>query len=171
MKQQQQLASLLDTVPDNVLIVSKIKERRAPQGLFANERINQFFGTKVVQDSALGSDKPKKKVPSPYVRAKKFKLWEAQPLKRKIFHEMDAPVAVQQGEFHDINELELRGVPGMFVASEQFVTAADSQSAALGFSAVSRVFTPHPIQDRTDDEMVAYADAAFDEIIAAVTGP
>ena len=68
-------------------------------------------------------------------------------------------------------ELELRGVPGMFVASEQFVTAADSQSAALGFSAVSRVFTPHPIQDRTDDEMVAYADAAFDEIIAAVTGP
>ena len=72
---------------------------------------------------------------------------------------------------HDINELELRGVPGMFVASEQFVTAADSQSAALGFSAISRVFTPHPIQDRTDDEMVAYADAAFDEIIAAVTGP
>ena len=57
----------------------------------------------------------------------------------------------------------------MFVASEQFVTAADSQSAALGFSAVSRVFTPHPIQDRTDDEMVAYADAAFDEILAAVT--
>jgi hypothetical protein len=33
------------------------------------------------------------------------------------------------------------------------------------------VFTPHPIQDRTDEEMVAYADAAFDRIIAAVTGP
>jgi hypothetical protein len=72
---------------------------------------------------------------------------------------------------HDINELELRGVPAMFVASEQFVTAADSQSSALGFSAVARVFTPHPIQDRTDDEMVAYADAAFDQIVAAVTGP
>jgi hypothetical protein len=72
---------------------------------------------------------------------------------------------------HDINELELRGIPGMFVASDQFVTAAESQSSALGFSAVSRVFTPHPIQDRTDEEMVAYADAAFDRIIAAVTGP
>ena len=59
----------------------------------------------------------------------------------------------------------------MFVASEQFVTAAESQSSALGFSAASRVFTPHPIQDRTDEEMVAYADAAFDRIIAAVTGP
>jgi hypothetical protein len=31
------------------------------------------------------------------------------------------------------------------------------------------VFTPHPIQDRTDDEMRAYADAALDEIVAAVT--
>jgi len=57
----------------------------------------------------------------------------------------------------------------MFVASSQFVDAAVAQSASLGFSAVARVFTPHPIQDRTDDEMVAYADAAFDEILAAVT--
>ena len=31
------------------------------------------------------------------------------------------------------------------------------------------MFTPHPIQDRTDDEMRAYADAAFDEIVAAIT--
>ena len=72
---------------------------------------------------------------------------------------------------HDINHLELRGIPGMFVASDQFVDAADAQSSALGFSAVRRVFTPHPIQDRTDDEMIAYADQAFDEIVAAVTGP
>jgi hypothetical protein len=70
---------------------------------------------------------------------------------------------------HDINELELRGVPGVFVASEQFVDAAAAQSAALGFSAVKRVFTPHPIQDRTDDEMQTYADLVFDEIVAAVT--
>jgi hypothetical protein len=70
---------------------------------------------------------------------------------------------------HDINELELRGVPGMFIASEQFVDAATSQSASLGFSAVKRVFTPHPIQDRTDDEMMIYADMAFDDILAAIT--
>ncbi len=72
---------------------------------------------------------------------------------------------------HDINELELRGVAGMFVASDQFVDAAVAQSSALGFAAVPRVFTPHPIQDRTDDEMVAYADTAFDEIVAALPGP
>ena len=57
----------------------------------------------------------------------------------------------------------------MFVASGEFVTAAESQAASLGFPTVARVFTSHPVQDRTDDEMRAYADAAFDEIVAAVT--
>jgi hypothetical protein len=70
---------------------------------------------------------------------------------------------------HDINDLELRGVPSMFVASDQFVDAAVAQSTALGFTAVSRVFTPHPIQDRTDDEILTYADVAFDEIVDALT--
>lgn len=70
---------------------------------------------------------------------------------------------------HDISDLELRGVPGMFVASEEFVEAANAQSTSLGFPSVSRVFTPHPIQDRTDEEMAAYADAAFDRIVASVT--
>ena len=70
---------------------------------------------------------------------------------------------------HDISDLELRGVPGVFVASNEFVTAAEAQSKALGYSAVARVFTPHPIQDRTDDEMREYADAAFEAIVAQVT--
>jgi hypothetical protein len=70
---------------------------------------------------------------------------------------------------HDIVDLETRGVPGVFVASAQFVDAAIAQSTALGFPTVARVFTPHPIQDRTDEEMISYADAAIDEIVAAVT--
>jgi hypothetical protein len=70
---------------------------------------------------------------------------------------------------HDIVDLERRGIPGVFVASGEFVTAAESQSKSLGFPTVARVFTPHPIQERTDDEMSAYADAAFDEIVAAIT--
>jgi hypothetical protein len=53
----------------------------------------------------------------------------------------------------------------MFVASAEFVQAAEAQSASLGFPTVARVFTPHPIQDRTDDEMRVYADAAFEEIL------
>ena len=69
---------------------------------------------------------------------------------------------------HDISDLEQRGVPGLFVASDEFVVAAESQASAIGFSAVQRVFTPHPIQDRTDDEMIAYADVAFDQILDAL---
>ena len=64
--------------------------------------------------------------------------------------------------------MERRGIPGVFVASSEFIVAAQSQVDALGID-VARVFIPHPIQDRTDDEMMALADAAVDEILAAIT--
>lgn len=70
---------------------------------------------------------------------------------------------------HDIVDLERRGLPGVFVASAEFVEAAVAQSTALGFPDVARVFTPHPIQDRTDEEMRAYADLAYDAIVASIT--
>lgn len=69
---------------------------------------------------------------------------------------------------HDIADLERRGVPGVFVASSEFEVASAAQAEALGFDA-ARVFVPHPIQDRTDDEMRSLADAAIDEIVAAIT--
>ena len=34
---------------------------------------------------------------------------------------------------------------------------------------VQRLFVPHPIQDRTDAEMAAYADQAFDGIVSMIT--
>jgi hypothetical protein len=68
---------------------------------------------------------------------------------------------------HDIVDLEMRGVPGVVVASSEFVEAAESQAAALGLAA-RRVFVPHPIQDRTDPEMQALADAALDQIMEAL---
>lgn len=70
---------------------------------------------------------------------------------------------------HDIVDLESRGVVGMFIASAEFISAADSQSRSLGYPTVARVFTPHPVQDRTDDEMRDYADLVFDEVLASVT--
>ena len=56
----------------------------------------------------------------------------------------------------------------MFVASQVFVEAARAQSEALGFPAAV-VFVPHPIQDRTDAEIVEYADEAVDELISKIT--
>ena len=61
--------------------------------------------------------------------------------------------------------LEGAGVASVMVASAEFITAAQSQSDALGASPM-RVFVPHPIQDRTDDEMRAIADEALDEILS-----
>ena len=59
-------------------------------------------------------------------------------------------------------------MPGVFIASSEFVDAAEAQAKALGFDA-ARVFVQHPIQDRTDEEMTALADAAVDEVVRAVT--
>ena len=56
----------------------------------------------------------------------------------------------------------------MFVASDVFVDAAETQAKALGVP-VARFFVAHPIQDRTDDEMVALADAAIDGVVALLT--
>ena len=67
-----------------------------------------------------------------------------------------------------MTELEGGGLPGVFVASSEFEQAADAQARALGFHPAV-VFVPHPIQDRTDEEMQAYADAAFEEIVKNVT--
>jgi len=53
------------------------------------------------------------------------------------------------------------------VASRAFIDAAAVQAAALGADP-ARVFVPHPIQDRTDDEMRALADSYAEEILAAL---
>ena len=57
----------------------------------------------------------------------------------------------------------------MFVASSEFVEAAKAQSEALGFSAPV-VFVSHPIQDRSDEEMVAIADEAMARILNKLVG-
>lgn len=66
---------------------------------------------------------------------------------------------------HDITNLEERGIPGVFVATTEFVEAAAAQSAALGYDAAG-VFVTHPIQDRTDAELGALADEWVETIIA-----
>jgi hypothetical protein len=72
---------------------------------------------------------------------------------------------------HDTTFFEGEGKPAVFVASGEFRDAASVQAAALGLSDVARVFVPHPIQDRTDAEMAALADAAYDAVVAALTSP
>ena len=70
---------------------------------------------------------------------------------------------------HDVVEFEGAGRPAVLIASDAFVQAAEEQSRKLGQPALHRAFVAHPIQDRTDDEMRALADAAADEVWAKLT--
>ena len=67
-----------------------------------------------------------------------------------------------------MSALEGGGIPSAFVASTEFRDAARAQAQALGFEPVG-VFVPHPIQDRTDEEVRALADAAVEEVVRALT--
>ena len=69
---------------------------------------------------------------------------------------------------HDSVWFEINSRPTVFIASSQFVDAAEAQAGALGLPEVRRIFVPHPIQDATDDEMRAKADAIVEQIIDAL---
>ena len=68
---------------------------------------------------------------------------------------------------HDIIDLEARGIPGVFVATTEFVDGAEHQAKALGADPAA-VYVAHPIQDRSDAEMIAIADAAFEKVVFAL---
>ena len=69
---------------------------------------------------------------------------------------------------HDSVWFETNSKPSVLIASSTFVDAAQRQAEALGLPEVRRVFVPHPIQDATDDEMRAKADAIVNDVIAAL---
>ena len=71
---------------------------------------------------------------------------------------------------HDVTDLETRGIPAVYVATEAFVDGAERQAKALGFDPAV-VFVSHPIQDRTDEEMRAIAEGAFAAIVAGISLP
>ncbi len=70
---------------------------------------------------------------------------------------------------HDTVNLESVGIPTVYIASSEFVTAGTAQAESLGADPAA-IFVPHPIQDRTDDEVRALADSALADILAAITG-
>ena len=68
---------------------------------------------------------------------------------------------------HDTADLEARGIPAAFVATEEFVEAAKAQAQGLGADPAG-IFVGHPIQDRSDEELQALADGALDAIVASL---
>lgn len=70
---------------------------------------------------------------------------------------------------HDTIYFETQGIPSVFVLTDEFEGAAQAQAEALGMGDVRRVFVPHPMQDQTDDEVWAKADAVVEQLIEALT--
>ncbi|NKC16435.1 MAG: hypothetical protein GKR94_30770 [Gammaproteobacteria bacterium] len=62
----------------------------------------------------------------------------------------------------------MRGIVGVGVATTEFVDAAQTQADALGYDP-AMLFVQHPIQDRTDEEIRAIADSAYDSIVGLLT--
>jgi len=68
---------------------------------------------------------------------------------------------------HDTVDLEARGLPAVYVATVEFTDGGLAQAKALGAD-VAAIFIAHPIQDRTDAEMVALADGAVEKLVASL---
>ena len=64
--------------------------------------------------------------------------------------------------------LDGRGIPGVSVVTEAFRDAVDSQSEALGFEPAI-VYVPHPIQNRTAEELRKIADDAIEPALKLIT--
>ena len=58
-------------------------------------------------------------------------------------------------------------MPGVFVATVAFTDGAEAQARALGADPAA-VYVEHPIQDRTDAELVSIADQAFEAVVGAL---
>ena len=59
----------------------------------------------------------------------------------------------------DVLEFESAGRPAVLIASSAFEQAAEEQAAMLGQPDARRAFVPHPVQDRTDEELRELARA------------
>ena len=57
------------------------------------------------------------------------------------------------------------GIPGVSVVTTGFTDAVETQSKALGFEPAV-LYVPHPIQNRTKEEIETIADQAFEKVMA-----
>ncbi len=65
--------------------------------------------------------------------------------------------------------LDGRGIPGATIVTTEFREAMEAQSQALGFEPAV-VYVPHPIQNRTREELAQIADDAIDAALSLIQG-
>ena len=67
-----------------------------------------------------------------------------------------------------MKDLDGRGIPGAMIATTEFEDAANTQGQSIGFMP-GVVYVPHPIQNRTADELKTIAAEAIEPILAKIT--
>lgn len=64
--------------------------------------------------------------------------------------------------------LDGRGIPGVSIVTTEFADAVEVQSKAMGFDPAV-VYTPHPIQNRTAEELKKIADDVVGRALKLLT--
>ena len=67
-----------------------------------------------------------------------------------------------------MKDLDGRGIPGAMLATTEFEDAANTQAKSIGFMPAI-VYVPHPIQNRTKEELAEIAEKAIEPILAKIT--
>ena len=60
------------------------------------------------------------------------------------------------------------GIPGVSVVTTGFTDAVEVQTKAIGFRAAV-IYTPHPIQNRTAEELKRIADDVIEPVLKLLT--
>ncbi len=68
---------------------------------------------------------------------------------------------------HDLNDLDKLGLAGVSVLTEEFRQAFEQQKSAIGLDAAA-IYVPHPMQNKTTDELHAFAEQSVDQILSAI---
>lgn len=72
---------------------------------------------------------------------------------------------------YDLTTLERLGIPSVGVATEPFADEAVEQARLVAMPDCRLVYIPHPVQLLDPEELSGRADAAFPDLVAALTIP
>ncbi|MCJ7438471.1 MAG: hypothetical protein MUP97_12015 [Acidimicrobiia bacterium] len=72
---------------------------------------------------------------------------------------------------HDTIQLERSGTPTVVATTTRFVELTRRVAAGFGVPEARVAVFPHPLGSTDDDTIIAWADAAVDEVVALLTRP
>ena len=70
---------------------------------------------------------------------------------------------------YDLVRLERRKIPAVGIATTPFADEAVEQARLLSMPGCRMLYVPHPVQLLTSEELDGLADAAFPDIVHALT--